>query len=244
MTQPVSPPASTDAPLQFDRAEFTEPPPAPRCTACQRAITRTYFEVNSHLLCPECRDTVEASMVGGSKSKRFLTATVFGIGAGLAGAAVYYGVSLTGYNIGLIAVLVGWMVGTAVFKGSDGRGGAGYQVLAILLTYLSVAGSLAPDVYKELTAQPVEAAAGEAPTDEEALSSSGNVVLAGVISVAAPVLVGINSPLSGLIYGFALYEAWRRNKRAELNIAGPFRLAEAAPASEEAAPERQEQSVG
>ncbi|MCY1036807.1 hypothetical protein OV207_35550 [Corallococcus sp. BB11-1] len=244
MTTPVSPPASTDAPLQFDRAEFTEPPPAPRCTACERAITRTYFEVNSHLLCPECRDTVEASMTGGSKSKRFLQAAVFGIGAGIAGAAVYYGVSLTGYNIGLIAVLVGWMVGTAVFKGSDGRGGAGYQVLAILLTYLSVAGSLAPDVYKELTAQPVEAVAGEAPMEGESLSPEGNVVLAGVISVAAPVLVGINSPLSGLIYCFALYEAWRRNKRAELNIAGPFRLAEPSSASEDAAPERQEQSVG
>ncbi|NOK12361.1 hypothetical protein [Corallococcus exercitus] len=238
MTQPVSPPASDEASLQFDRAEFTEAPAATKCSFCQRAIRSVYFEANQRLLCPECREQVEAAMTGGSKSKRFLTAAVFGFGAAIAGALVYWVVGLTGYNIGLIAILVGWMVGTAVFKGSESRGGWVYQVLAVGLTYFAVAGSLAPDVYKEIAAPPpAEAAAAEPPSPER------NLFVAGVVTVAAPVLVGINSPISGLIYGFALFEAWRRTKRTELNIAGPFKLQEA-PAEGEAAPAEQERSVG
>ncbi|NOK18217.1 hypothetical protein [Corallococcus carmarthensis] len=244
MTQPVPPPSADAAPLQFDRAEFTEAPPVTKCTVCQRAIQSVYFEVNQRLLCPDCREQVEAAMTGGSKSKRFLTASVFGFGAAVAGALVYWVVSLTGYNIGLIAIVVGWMVGTAVFKGSESRGGGVYQALAVLLTYFAVAGSLAPDVYKELTTQPpAEVAAGTPAEEAVEPSAAGNVVLAGVISVAAPVLVGINSPMSGLIYGFALFEAWRRTKRTALNIAGPFKLQEA-PAEGEAAPAEPERSVG
>lgn len=255
MTDPVSPPASdAAAPLQFDQADYTEPTAAPRCTACERPISSTYYEVNSHLLCPSCRESVEASLTGGSKSKRFLKAGLFGFGAAAAGALVYFLVSLTGYNIGLIAVLVGWMVGSAVFKGSEGRGGWFYQLVAVVLTYLSVAASLAPEVYKGFqerygesaqVAAPTGGAVAEAPDAEEVAevpnTPGAAVFITGMISLAAPVLVGMESPLSGLIYGFALYEAWRRNKKAVLNIAGPFKLADA-PGAE--APAEQERSVG
>ena len=47
-------------------------------------------------------------------------------------------------------------------------------------------------------------------------------------SFSAPVMVGMESPISLLIYGFALWEAWRRNTRPVLKIDGPFQLAPAA----------------
>lgn len=258
MTDPVSPAAPSDAPLQFERAEFSEPSAAPQCKACQRSITDAYFEVNGHLLCPSCRDAVAASLTGGSKMGRFFRASLFGVGAAAAGALLYFAVSsATGYNIGLIAVAVGWMVGSAVRKGSDGRGGRFYQFLAVLLTYLSISASLAPDVYEGMSAPSAEEApapaaqapaqaapeviqasattadtapeAAEAPAgDSPELSVTVRVILAAILSLGAPVLVGFNSPISLLIYGFALWEAWRRNTRAVLNIAGPFQLAPAA----------------
>jgi hypothetical protein len=254
MTDPASP-AAPDAPLQFERAEFTEPRAAPQCKACERSITDTYFEVNGHLLCPSCRDTVAASLTGGSKSGRFFRALAFGTGAAAAGALLYFGVSAaTGYNIGLIAVAVGWMVGTAVRKGSEGRGGTFYQLLAVGLTYLSICASLAPDVYEGMSAPDTEvaapapeaAAAGDTavPVEEE-MPVVVRVIASAIFSLAAPFIVGFNSPLSLAIYGFALWEAWRRNTRAVLNIAGPFQLAPAAAAqepSEEGA--AREQSVG
>jgi len=45
-----------------------------------------------------------------------------------------------------VAVLVGVMVGKAVRKGSGGRGGRGYQVLAVVLTYCCIAANYVPDV--------------------------------------------------------------------------------------------------
>jgi hypothetical protein len=239
MNQPITPPPdSGDASLQFDRAEYTEPPPATLCSFCKRAIDSTYFEANGHLLCPSCRESVEASMTGGSKSKRFFKAGVFGFGAAVAGALVYYGVSLTGYNIGLIAVLVGWMVGTAVSKGSDGRGGWFYQTVAVVLTYLAVGASLAPDLYQGMQ----QARANS--TEQTEVNPAVSVVTAGVFSVGLPVLVAMESPISGLIYSFALYEAWRRNKKPQLNIAGPFKLAAPEATQAEAPAPEAERSVG
>ena len=56
--------------------------------------------------------------------RRALRALLFGsIAAGL-GAAIYYGVAVaTNMEFGLIAIVVGLMVGKAVKTGSDGRGG-------------------------------------------------------------------------------------------------------------------------
>lgn len=238
MTDPASPAAPSDAPLQFERAEFTEPRAAAQCTSCQRAITDTYFEVNGHLLCPSCREQVEASLTGGSKSGRFFRALGLGAGAAAAGALLYFGVSAaTGYNLGLIAVAVGWLVGAAVRKGSDGRGGAFYQLLAVGLTYLSICASLAPDLYEGLSTPPAAEAVAEGEPAEESsslheASVAVRVIVAGIASLAAPVLVGFESPISLLIYGFALWEAWRRNTRPVLKIDGPFQLAPVAQAAE------------
>ena len=53
------------------------------------------------------------------------------------------------------------------------------------------------------------------------------------IAYATPVLVAIQSPISGLIFGFALWEAWKLNRKVQLAFNGPFRLA---PGSTEAVP--------
>ena len=44
------------------------------------------------------------------------------------------------------------------------------------------------------------------------------------LAYAAPILIGLSSPLHLLIAGFALYEAWKLNKRLEIRITGPFQL--------------------
>src|SRR5258708_3197232 len=69
----------------------------------------------------------------------------FGFGAGGVGAAIYYGViAIAPLEIGIVAILIGYMVGYSVRKGADGRGGRRFQVLAAVLTYCSVALAYAP----------------------------------------------------------------------------------------------------
>ena len=52
----------------------------------------------------------------------------------------------------------------------------------------------------------------------------GLLVLIGLI-LALPILLGIKgNPIFLLILGFALYEAWKLNKRKAIQFAGPFVL--------------------
>ena len=44
------------------------------------------------------------------------------------------------------------------------------------------------------------------------------------IAYALPVFVAFQAPISGLIFGFALWEAWKINRRVQLAFNGPFRL--------------------
>ena len=120
-------------------APAAAPPGVTVCAACAEPITDVYYEGNGKIVCPRCRDAVLASRAGGSGFARFLKATLYGIGAGIVGAGIWYGVRAgTGYEVGLIAIVVGILVGGAIKAGSQGRGGVGYQLLAVLLTYLGV----------------------------------------------------------------------------------------------------------
>ena len=69
----------------------------------------------------------------------------------LIGCGIWYAVrALTGYEVGLIAIIVGLLVGGAVRKGSKRRGGRLYQTLAVLLTYASIVSTYVPDIVGEL----------------------------------------------------------------------------------------------
>ena len=122
--------------LQFDRAEPSTPTPsATSCVVCKQPGQDTYYEVNGKVVCPSCRAKLETHTATGS----FANSLLLGFGAAVLGAAIYFAIELfTGYEFGLVAIVVGLLVGTAVRKGSKGRGGWRYQALAIGLTYLSV----------------------------------------------------------------------------------------------------------
>jgi hypothetical protein len=84
---------------------------------------------------------------------------------------------------------------------------------------------------------PSAAKPGEDEEEEEAEDEGqlpANVGLAGALVVrllyigfviaAGPVLHAMSAPISGLIYGFALWQAWVMNRRAQIVINGPFQV--------------------
>jgi len=215
--------------------------------------------------------------------------------AALAGAVLYYVVvRLTGLNIGLIAIVVGLMVGGGVRAGSGHRGGRFYQLLAIFLTYCSIVAmnvplvveaisqkskqgqepehppriGLQPDQAKSKTelkspepvakglSQPIAnvppgqsqdgaqpAAKGDPGSTETAAEKTKKpprpaeppsvvgfltalVIIAGVLFVV-PIYEAFHAPIAGLIYAFALWEAWKINKKVHLTFNGPFRVSAA-----------------
>ena len=136
--------------LQFERAEYGEQADGSlaggaSCTPCQCKLAHEYYELNSQPICESCRQALEQSLAADSPTGRFLRALAVGSVAGVVGAGIYYAVlALTGYEVGLIAILVGFLVGAGVRWGSRGRGGWPFQVLAAGLTYLAIVSTYIP----------------------------------------------------------------------------------------------------
>ena len=210
--------------LQFERAEFAEAgPTSPVCAVCGQSVWDVYYAVNGRVLCERCKTDLELHANQGSRAGRFSRAAAYGLGAGAVGAGVWYAVrATTGYELGLIAIGVGLFVGGAVRKGSNGRGGWGYQALAMFLTYASIVSTYVPVIMDALR----QGAEGK---DPGTALLAVSWVLAFVFAFAAPFLGGAPNIMGIVIIGIALYEAWKMNKKAPLVITGPHRVGAVGP---------------
>ena len=226
--------------LQFDQAEYATPvPDGPSCGSCNGPIEDAYFELGGKICCASCRQRVEAALRGGSRVVRAVKALFFGSLAAVVGVVLYFAIAaLTGYDFGIVAVVVGFMVGASVRKGTGNRGGVFYQFLAVFLTYSAIGLMDLPfAIHEDLNAAPqgneqaqgvlpqMDGAAAALPAahppERSPLGLVGQFVL---LLYGIPVLETFHSPIAGLIYGFALWEAWRLNRRVRLVFNGPFRV--------------------
>ncbi|MGH7547668.1 MAG: hypothetical protein ACREMM_05810 [Gemmatimonadales bacterium] len=231
--------------LQFERAERAAGAAAgPTCGLCRKPIAASYYEVNGNVTCQGCRNRVMAEWNRGSPGARFARALGLGFTAAAVGAGLYFAIAaLTGYEFGLVAIVVGLLVGGAVRKGSNGRGGWRYQALALFLTYTAVVVTDSSMIARELSEE-IRARADSLQAADTTLATAGvapgltapadgalgkesvpgpvglvvGLVLLIVLAYAAPIMIGIASPIHLLIAGFALYEAWKLNKGGELRV--------------------------
>ncbi len=223
--------------LQFERAEFEAAPAAGvTCSSCQRPLGESYWTTQGATVCERCTLLLrhDHEHGRGTSAGRFLRAAAFGTIAALLGTLLWWGVRrVTGYELGLIAIVVGWMVGGAVRAGSAGRGGWRYQALAMLLTYGSVISTYVPDIV-EATLRPTatvevdQGAEPQAQTAANAPVTPGGALLALALLVGlllvAPFLGGFQNIMGLIIIGIALYEAFKLNRRVALEIGGPFKV--------------------
>lgn len=237
MNVSTNPPAPEPDGLQFDHVEPAEAPAPLTCAMCGNEIAGTYFEVNGQVTCPACRRAVEAQLSAGTSAGRFLRATALGLLAAGAGFGIYFTIlKLTGYELSLVSIIVGVMVGAAVKRGSQGRGGWRYQVLAVFLTYSAIVSTYVPFVvegFRERARAEAEAdstasaeAAAAAPSAAEIVVGLAAFV---VLIYAVPFLAGLENLLGLFIIGIGLYFAWKTAARTTLTVTGPYRLG-AAPA--------------
>lgn len=232
--------------LQFDRVEHQPGATAQSsCKSCSKRIVQSYYEANGQIICSDCRQTITESG-SGSRFGRIGRAFAAGFGAALLGAILWYGVrKITGYEVGIISIAIGVAVGRAVRWGSRNRGGWAYQLIAILLTYTSVAGNYMPDVFQvmmksndEVETSAAPAAATQAPAAKPKVVAASTVPAANAmppvlavlaflliafgIAAAAPFMAGAENIIGLLIIAFGLFEAWKLNKRVEIAMTGPF----------------------
>src|SRR6201996_84139 len=138
--------------LQFERAEFNAPT-ATVCGMCGQTLRGSYYQANGRLLCSGCAERVKQYASGEGDTANAFQAVAFGIGAAIAGGAIYGAImAYSGFQIGLISIAVGFMVGKAVRVGSGGRGGPACQWIAAALTYAAIAGAYAFQRYHSMSA--------------------------------------------------------------------------------------------
>jgi hypothetical protein len=204
--------------LQFDRTERAEPTAVALCGYCNQPLDGTYYQINGRAACERCHAQLMASLQKHSPAVSFTVATVFGTIASALGAGLWWAVrSAGGGQWGIIALAVGFAVGYAVHYGSNRRGGPLYQALAVVITYLGISAQYVPDVVSAMSGRP------------DMPSGIVGAITIGVIALAYPFLAGVSNIIGILIVGFALYEAWKLNRRVPLAVSGPFRVEAAAP---------------
>ena len=215
--------------LSFDKAQFDESGPSSlSCAFCKREVFGTYYEINGQTACEQCRFKVESSRTEGSPLGRAVRALLGGGIGGIVGAGIYYAVlALTDIQIGLVAIVVGLLVGFGVRWGSGGVGGRRYQVLAAAITYVAIVSTYVPFFVEEFQKQSEATETAAVEPEVEVTAATFLLALAAVILfvLASPFLAGIQNVIGILIIGFALYEAWRVNAYTPLQIEGPFQIA-------------------
>lgn len=230
---------SDTAGLQLDRAEF-DGSQATSCGACAKTLTTEYYEANGAVICADCCAALRAVGTAGTSLTRGIRALGAGAAAAVGGSILYYAIlALSGYEFGLIAIVVGAAVGKAVNWGAHGRGGWRYQTMAIALTYLGIVSAYVPIIVSEIRKQPAaveaSATAGGATTPAAQKAAADTAPLTATSAIAAiamliglllalPFLAGVENIMGLIIIGIGLYEAWKFNRKGQVNITGPHAI--------------------
>jgi hypothetical protein len=234
--------------LQFDRAEHTQEAAGLSCAMCGTPLLHQYYDANGKHLCEVCRHKVEAVLAARPGAVGFFKALIGGLGGAAVGAGVYYAVlAITNYELSIIAILVGWLVGNGVRWGAQGKGGWAYQTLAVVLTYMAIVSTYIPMMIKGFeessekdrpaATAPAEPAAAQAsavgatspspagarPARSVGRSFLGILLLLGIAAIV-PFLGGFRNILGIVIIGIGVWQAWKINRRPTIEIFGPYEV--------------------
>ena len=231
--------------LQFQHAELISevmPASGPVCVVCKRPVGATYFHAQGQTVCPDCAQRIESGQQA-PPAISLARAALYGGGAALAGCALYALVAIvTNAEIGLIAILIGWMVGKAIRHASHGLGGRPQQILAIVLTYFAISTSYipvmiyqmfvhpSPAVQKQIAAKKAARPSGQVTSDpvtaQPAATAVGKLLLALLLLAAVAPFLQLTGGIGGLISLFILFlglqRAWVLTARSEILVMGPY----------------------
>ena len=223
--------------LQFQTAEYAAADASPRCGLCKAEIGDTYYHLNGSAICKVCAVQRQANPEPPA-GRAFGKSVLYGLGAALAGSALYGIVLLaTGAEFALLSILIGIMVGKAMMRGSGGRGGRKFQIVAVLLTYGSITTGYMPVVVKGMYEKRPKSEVTAVATPNKPIAP-GRAVLALLVflvlmiglALAAPFLMltaGFSGILSIAILFFGLQRAWHATGGSHLVLTGPYSSATA-----------------
>jgi hypothetical protein len=90
-------------------------------------------------MCPACADGLRKAFELETQDPRLGTGILVGVGAALIASLVWYAVVVgTQYEVGFVAIGVGWLVAQAVMVGAGRKRGASLQLVSVGITLLAM----------------------------------------------------------------------------------------------------------
>ena len=114
---------------------------AVQCSGCQKEVLADQYYTykgkkgQSVFLCETCRAGIETAYQEETRNPNIAMAAIFGVLASIvSGAAWFLFTVLTGYQIGYVAIGVGFVIGYAVIWASGKKRGLSLQILSTVIT--------------------------------------------------------------------------------------------------------------
>jgi hypothetical protein len=233
---------------QFGTVEYKSASGPDRCKSCQQELSGAYFRINGLLACEKCTRQLQAQTPKDTHAA-YVRGILFGVGGAIAGLILYsaFGIA-TGIRLGYIALAVGWLVGAAIKRGSNGIGGRRYQIAAVALTYAAVSLSAIPvGIYYLLKEKkpaqiplapnsspaPNSTVPGSAPSQDgppangqkstaSLASGTGALLFAGLASPFLELAEGVSGLIGLVIIFVGIRIAWKMTGAPRIDILGPF----------------------
>lgn len=200
--------------MQFEKAEY-HPGSGKTCALCQKGIADNYYHLSGQVICPECAGQVEKHQASPGPAL-VLRGALFALAAAAVCSAVYATILIVAkFELALIAIAVGWVIGTAARRGTNGLGGRNVQYVAVAATYIAICGSLFFQIVWEAIQQ------------GKSFTAVGYVVMAGV-SLGKPFFElseGFGGIIGLVILFFGMQQAWKQTGNLEgLALMGPYQV--------------------
>lgn len=150
-------------------------------------------------ICQDCKSKVNDAFKAETENANMFGAVSLGVVAGIVSGIVWYYVAvLTGYEIGYLALGMGYLVGMGVHLGSGKKRGQNLQIISAIIAFLTIV-----ITEKFIVQHGVSEYIAQNPTQFEGVDTSLIKV-----SVFSPLFwTTIASPIGLLIYAFGIYVA-------------------------------------
>lgn len=201
--------------LQFEKADYSGQPHTP-CSSCGASLTGEYWQANGHPVCAPCATQLRTLTTAPTR-QQMLQGALYALGAGVV-AAIGYAiiVVVTGYDLALLSIGVGWLIGKAALRGAGEKGSRPLQYIALAAAYLAICGTFYAQILYGLAKQ------------GRAINGIANYLMLYVLSLGKPYFElkeGLGGLIGLAILFFGLQQAWQQTRGATLEITGPHAMA-------------------